>query len=55
MDTYIRGNGKWAKISKVKRGTYAVAFGWDGKLKADRIQTGPRGWAQIAAEHWIKD
>ena len=55
-EKYIRSNGKWAKITHLARGKYAVAFGWADQFKAANVQSGgSKDWAGIAAQNWIND
>jgi hypothetical protein len=55
-EKYIRSNGKWAKITHVARGKYAVAYGWAGQFNAVRMHSGgTKDWADISARSWIND
>ncbi len=55
MEKYLRGNGKWAKVSG-KRGAWAIAKGWEGDFKALNVLTYPtKDGALVAAQYWIND
>jgi hypothetical protein len=55
VDTYIRTNGKWAKISG-QRGMWHVALGWGGNIKATYVYTYPtKVGALIAGKNWCAD
>lgn len=58
--TYLRGNGKWAKVAKVSRGEYAgkwmIARGWKDNFSPIDTVYWPRKWMALdAAENWIRD
>lgn len=52
--TFRRGF-KWAKLTHAARGKWVVAFGWNGEVKATRVQWGSKVWAQIAIENYLND
>lgn len=55
MEKTVRSNGKWVKVSGT-RGKWAVAKGWEGNFKAERVLTYPtKDGAMIAAKYWIND
>jgi hypothetical protein len=55
METYIRSNGKWAKVSG-QRGKWHVAHGWHGDTKAVHVYTYPtKDGALISARNWCAD
>lgn len=58
MDRYVRGNGKWVKITRRARGVYDVSFGYEGDFRciSSRSKTAP--WLSLArayAASWIND
>jgi hypothetical protein len=51
-----RRNGKWASVSRLARGRYVVAQGWEGKLKAARIvRLTNMPNARLWAAAWLDD
>lgn len=46
---------KWVKITHVGRNSYAVAFGFNGDIKAVRVIKGSKIWSQVASENWLND
>jgi hypothetical protein len=53
-ETTTRRNGKWAKITRTGK-SYTVACGFDGTIKAARVTSGSKDYAEIAAENWLND
>jgi hypothetical protein len=55
-ETKTKRNGiKWVKITHQARNVYVVAFGFKGEIKAFKVQSGSKIWAQIAAKNWLDD
>lgn len=55
-DQTIRGNGKWAKISHVRRGRYIIASGWQGDVDCRHKHIlSNRDDAMAWARSWIND
>jgi hypothetical protein len=52
----IRGNGRWAKVSHVKKGRYVIGQGFAGNIKATHIHSlSNADDANAWAKAWISD
>lgn len=55
IEKTTRRNGKWAKVSG-SRGAWTVALGWQGELRAHRMQhTATRLHADCIATNYLND
>ena len=54
-ETTKRQGCKWAKITHKARNVYVVAFGFNGDIKAVRVQSGSKSWMEIAVTNWLND
>jgi hypothetical protein len=58
MERYVRGNGKWVKITRLKRGLYFVAFGYEGAIASITSRSKKTPTLMLAnayAASWIND